>query len=70
MNFTSAQMQAYAAVLQVIEIGMGAKERFGFGLRATIEPVDEVMCVLFDMREPKPADQGEVLLQGDAGLAG
>src|SRR5690606_31993447 len=70
MNVTSAQTQAHAAILPVIEIGMCLKEGFGLGLRAIIESVDEMMCVLFDMRQSEPADQCEVLLQRDAGLAG
>ena len=51
-----------------VEIRMGSEKRLLFGCRKTRHTLHIVMTISFQVIQPDQGNEGQVLLQGDAGL--
>src|ERR1700750_1623729 len=62
--------QMHAGRARTIEVRMRRREGVGFTLRCLAEAVDIVMTVALHVMEAEPGAQRQILLQGQARLAG
>src|SRR5689334_25387404 len=62
--------EADLAAADLVEIGMAAKEAVRFRRRRLAKAVNVMVAVAFGMRNAEQRAQCEILLHGEAGLAG